>query len=564
LKQPYTVSTNFLNTNLRLDYEPVTGLKAGVSLGYNNAQADQTLFQPIASYDPASNPFGSSSFGYNSNKNWIVEPQVTYDRLIGRGKLNVLIGGSAQQTNTNGTTVLGTGYTNDALLRTITNAPVKNATDDYGEYRYAAVFGRIGYNYESKYIINLNARRDGSSRFGPDRQFGTFGSIGVAWVFSEENFVKNTLPFLSFGKLRGSYGTTGSDAVGDYQYLTRWSSNNTFLYGGVQPLTPLQHANPDYQWQVNKKLEGGLELGFIKDRIVLNASWYRNRTDNQLIGFPTPAFTGFNSVTANSPALVQNQGWEFTFLAKVIDGSDFKWSVNFNTSFNKNKLVAYPDLAQSPYAGIYKIGFPLNMTWVYHYTGVDPATGQYTFEDVNHDGKITTNSANPGTNDDLHPFDLTPKFVGGLGMNFTYRSMQLSLFFVAKKQYARNAYDPGVFFPGGIYNLPVAELNAMWRKPGDIARVARATTQPDQSDLNFTYSDGVYTEASFIRLSNVSFSYGLPAAWVKKAGMTGCNLFVHADNLFLITNYKGLDPETQNFGGLPPVRTIVAGLSFNF
>ena len=563
LKQPYTSTTNFLTSNLAFHYSPIKGLKTSVSLGYNNAQANQVFLQPIASLNPTASPTGTSMFGNNSNKNWIIEPQITYDAFINRGKLSALAGASLQQTTTDGLTVSGTGYTNDALLLTISNAPIKNATDNSGEYKYAAIFGRFVYNWENKYILTVNGRRDGSSRFGPGSQFGNFGSTSAAWIFTEEKWMKK-IPVISFGKLRVSYGTTGSDAVGDYAYLTRWSSTGTNIYGNIQPLAPLQHANPYYHWQVNKKLEAGIDLGFLNDRISLGAAWYRNRCDNQLIGFPTPALSGFTTVTANSPALVENTGLEFTFFARIVDKRNITWSVSFNTAINRNKLVAYPNLAQSPFAGIYKIGSPLNMTWVYHSLGVDPQTGRYVMEDKNHDGSITYNFSNPGLNDDVSVLDLTPKFFGGVSSTLRYKTLQLDLYFTGKKQLGRNALDQGNIIPGAIANFPLVQLNGHWQQPGQQANSARFTTQPDQTDANFLMSDGVYTDASYIRLSNVSLAWSLPQAWIKKAGMLGCTLFVHANNVFVITKYKGIDPETQNFGGLPPIRTIAGGLSFNF
>lgn len=564
LKQPYSVKTNFLNSNLTLNYSPLKGLRAIISLGYNNAQTNQVSLQPIASLDPASSPTGSNIFGFNSNKNWIVEPQVSYDAIFGKGEINVLVGGSIQHTYTDGAILAGGGYTDDALIRNISNAPLKDARDNYGEYRYAALFLRANYVWENKYILDLNGRRDGSSRFGPSDQFGSFGSVGAAWIFSEENWLKKHLGLLSFGKLRSSYGTTGSDAVGDYQYLTRWSSNNTYAYGNIQPLTPLQNANPYYHWQVNRKLETALDLGFFKDRVSISLAYYRNRCDNQLISFPTPALSGFTSVTANSPALVQNSGWEFILNTRIIDSKNFKWSLSFNTAANRNKLLAYPNLLQSPFAGTYKIGSPLYITWLFHSTGVDPQTGRFRFQDKNHDGTISYNFSHPGDNDDVSVFDLTPKFIGGLGSSLNYKKIQLDLYFTIKKQKGRNAIDQGNIFPGSINNFPVTQLNGHWQKPGDIATSARFTTQPDQTDINFAQSDGAYTDASYIRLSTLSLGYSLPDTWIKKVHLSGCSLFLHTNNLFVITRYKGIDPETQNFGGLPPTKTMVGGISFNF
>ncbi|HEX9511264.1 MAG TPA: SusC/RagA family TonB-linked outer membrane protein [Puia sp.] len=564
--QPYDSKTNFLTSNLVFNYNIFRTFVIRTNIGYNNAQANQTSFVPIASQDPAANPTGFANFGKNSNHNWIIEPQAEYNGIIGKGKFNVLLGCSAQQTTTEGQQVNGRGYTNDALLRTISNAPSLFANDNYGQYKYAALFGRIAYNWENKYILDLNARRDGSSRFGPGNQFGNFGSVGAAWILSEESWIKKNLPsFFSFIKLRGSYGTTGGDAVGDYAYLSRWSGNNLPTYQGISPLVSLQHANIDYHWQVNRKLEGAMDLGFLKDRITLNIAYYRNRCDNQLVAFPTAEFTGFTSVVANSPANVENTGWEFMMNARIINTKNFSWTINFNTSINHNKLLSYPNLELSPYYNLYKIGQPLNLTWLLHLTGVDPQTGQYTYQDRNHDGAITTDySVPPGTgDDDRYVYNLSPKFIGGLGNSFSYKKLTISFLLYFKKQSGANALLAGNL-PGSMHNQPVYVYQNRWQKPGDITNVARVTTSSSTSDSYFSSSDGYLTDASFIRLSNLSISYSLPQSMVTKLGMVNLNLFLNTNNIFTITKYKGLDPETQNFGDMPPARTIVAGFNCNF
>ncbi|MDB5089687.1 MAG: SusC/RagA family TonB-linked outer membrane protein [Mucilaginibacter sp.] len=560
LLQPYTSTTNFLNSDLTIAYHPAKGLSLSANIGYSNAQNSQVSLTPIASQDPASDPTGMATFGNNSNKNWIVEPQITYDAILGKGKISVLAGASLQQTNTDGLAVTGFGYTSDDLLRTISNAPQQVATDNSGEYRYAALFARVSYNWQDEFLLNFNGRRDGSSNFGSGSQYGNFGSVGAAWIFTQEHWFKENLSFLSFGKIRGSYGTSGSDAGSPYAYLSRWSSNGLSPYDGISSLASLQHTNPNYQWQVNKKLEEALDLGFFKDRVTLSIDYYRNRTGNQLIQFPTPILSGFTTVLENSPALVQNDGWEFTANAKIIQGKDFSWSTSLITSINHNKLVSYPDFSQSPYIGIYQIGQPLNIAYALHYTGVDPLTGQYTVKDKNGDGVISTTK---GPTDDRYIVNLTPKFSGGVGMNFSYKSLTLNLYFVVKDQIGVNALAQG-HAPGSIFNQPVQLLGTYWQQPGQIASTARLTTQPNNTETYYLESDAGYTDASFIRLSNLSLSYNLPAVWAKKAGLSGCSLFFHTNNLFTITKYKGIDPETQNFGGLPPSKILVFGLSLNF
>lgn len=562
LKQPYDAKSDLLNGNLVLSYQPVKGLSFSTSVGYNANHASLVSLSPISSQDPATDPKGSAIFGNTVNKNWLIEPQVSYDMFLSKGKLKFFVGSSYQQTTTQGGYVAGGGYTSDALLHTISNAPAQNAYDNFGEYKYAAVFARISYNWQNKYLINLNARRDGSSRFGDNNQFGNFASVGAAWIFTEESWIRNNLSFLSFGKIRASYGTTGGDAVGDYKYLTRWSSQQGQPYGGIIPIRPTQHANPYFQWQVNKKLEAAIDLGFLKDRIILNVAYYRNRCGNQLVAFPLPYLTGFGNVTANSPALVQNDGWEFLLSTRLIDNKNFTWTFNFNTAINNNKLVAYDNIEASPYASTLVVGKPLNIVKLLHYTGVDPQTGLYTFYDKNHDGEIRDDPGSPLG--DLFVHNLSPKFFGGFGTDFRFKNISVGLYFNYRKQLGLSSLALNNF-PGTIANQAASLSGKQWQKPGDKVSVARFTTVPDITDSYFQFeSDGAYTDASFVRLSNISVSYDLPAALIHKAGIERCTVYMRTNNLFTITSYKGGDPETQNFGGIPPFRTIVGGISFNF
>jgi TonB-linked SusC/RagA family outer membrane protein len=548
-----------------LKFEIVKGLILKTNFGYNNASNSQKKLSTIVSQNPASSPKGIAQFGNNFNKGWIVEPQIEYNSFISKGRFSLLLGASSQSANTEGILTTGSGYASDLLLNSVSNAPVKSASENYGEYKYAAIFARVNYNWQNKYLVNLNLRRDGSSRFGEGKQFGNFGSVGAAWVFSEEKLFKKHSNVFSFGKVRISYGTTGSDAIGDYQYLTRWGSTLASTYNGYSSLLPTQHANPDFQWQVNKKFESAIDLAFLRERIAINIAYYINRCNNQLISIVLPSYTGFNKVVGNWPAEVQNKGLEVSASGKIINTKDIVWSVSFNIAFNRNKLVAYPNFDQSPYANTLEIGKSINIVKLLRYTGIDQTTGLYTFEDKNNDGVIDRTASSPVN--DLNSYDRSPKYSGGFQSSWQFRSLQLSLFFSYIKQIGVNALYatiPGTF-SSGIGNVPVDLLNR-WQKPGDASDIARfTTTGSDPSFTNFyNYSNGIYTDASFIRLTNASLSYSLPTIYTKKAGLEGCSIFLNAQNLFTITNYKGIDPETQSFGSLPPTKTIVAGISFNF
>ena len=561
LLEPYTAKTNFLNSNLVFSYQVIKGLAARLSLGYDNTAGTSSLFIPIAAQNPQYNPTGSSEFGTNYNHGWIAEPQLEYNGYIGKGKLNALVGTTSNAAYTEGDYVNGEGYTSDFLLRSISSAPNVYSSSSSAEYKYNAIFGRLNYNFENKYILNLSARRDGSSRFAPGDQFGNFGSAGAAWIFTEEAWVKNHFPILSFGKFRASYGLTGSDQIGDYAYVNAWSSN-FYTYNGNVGIVPIQHADSNYHWEVDKKAEVALDLGFLKDRITMEAAFYRNTCGNQLISFPTAEFTGFTSVTANSAANVQNEGMEYMLTAVPVQSKDFKWTVNFNVSRNWNKLLSYPNLAQSPYANAYIIGSTLNFERLLHYQGVDPQTGQYAYQDKSHNGLI---SVNPGPTDDRYVHDINPLYYGGLTNTITYKSFQLSFFVYFKQQVGRNALAIGSSNLGTFNNNgPALVFGHQWQYPGDKATFARFTTQPTTSDAYFTNSDASVTDASYIRLKNLVLSYSLPDKVLSRSGIHNLSIFVKGENLFLITGYKGLDPETQNFGGMPPMKTFTSGISVAF
>jgi TonB-linked SusC/RagA family outer membrane protein len=553
-----SVNENLLG-NMQLSYKILHNLVFRTSLGYNTFRSDETTTRPSIAIDPNSGELASAGFASSHNQNWIIEPQLEYSRVSASDKLNILIGNTYQNKAGNTSSMYGTNYNSDLLLNSIAAAPVITAYNDQVQYRYTAFFGRINYNLHDKYILNISARRDGSSRFAPKNRFANFGAIGAAWLFTGESFVKNTLPFLSFGKLRGSYGRTGNDQIGDYKFLNLWS-NTINTYDGLSGLYPKSLYNPDYKWEINKKAEAALELGFFHDDLLLTTAYYNNRSSNQLINYALPGQTGFFNVVQNFPGLVSNTGWEFTLTTKNFHRKDFNWSTSFNLTIPKNKLLAFPNLSTSSYASRYVIGQSLNLIYALKYTGVDPQTGLYTYEDKNKDGQLST--------DDYQVLgNLDPKYYGGLQNNISYKQFDLSFFFEFRKQLGLNYLNQLAFNPPGwIYNQPDLVLSR-WQKPGDNAPVQQFTsgyTNAYAAVGQMAYSNEIYSDASFIRLKNVSLAYRLPVSWLSKWHIQNCRLYLEAQNVFTITHFKGSDPETQNFYVLPPLRTIVGGIQFNF
>lgn len=208
-----------------------------------------------------------------------------------------------------------------------------------------AAFGRLNYQFDHRYILNITGRRDGSSRFGSNRKFANFGAIGAAWLFSNESFLKD-IPWLSFGKLRASYGSSGTDNIGNYQYNDTYITS-TLGYNNTTGLVPSKLFNPTFSWEKTIKLESALELGLFKERLNVTASFYRNRSSNQLVGYQLPSVTGFSSVLANLDATIENTGWEFELSGRPFTGA-FKWETSINLSIPRNKLLSFPGLKDPP------------------------------------------------------------------------------------------------------------------------------------------------------------------------------------------------------------------------
>ena len=549
--------TNNLVGNLNMDYLLMPGLQVKSSFGFNRDEMNQTQIIPSTTQPPPYNDNiynRQSYFATTSFNSWIIEPQINYHKRIGLGQLEVLAGSTFQQKTQVSQAQFAYGFINDALITNpLAAADILFLGSENILYRYDAIYGRLNYNWEEKYLLNATARRDGSSRFGSSRQFGDFGSVGVAWIFSKEPFISDHLSWLSFGKIRASYGTTGNDQIPDYQYLSSYSAISS-TYQGYTGLYPTRISNPYFAWELDKKLEGGLQLGFIKDRILISVSYYRNRTGNQLVGQPLPMVTGFSYIEANLPAIVQNTGTELTLNTINVKTHIFSWTTAINFTAPNNKLVAFPNIQSSGYATKYVVGKSLSIQELYHYTGVNPQTGLYTFATKNADGVPSS------PRDLVTTKPITQKFYGGLDNQFSFNGFTLDIFFQYVNQLGNN-YKAYFLSPGAFNsNVPTAALNR-WQMAGDLTNTQKfGTTSTTYNPYStFQYSDGTITNSSFLRLKNLALSYQIPGNWKTKLHLQNTRVYLQCQNLLTVTKYLGIDPEV---GGLtlPPMRMITVGI----
>ena len=561
LNREQEIKTNTLNISAAVSYTIFDGLSLKLNSGYTKTDSKNLSKRPISAFDPAVQDSRSNEADHSETNrdSWIIEPQLTYVKVLSKANFDMVFGATFQNSNSDYLQLRSRGYTQERFIGNLSAADqVLVLTLDQKEYAYSAAFGRIGFNWNRKYYLNLTGRRDGSSRFGPGKQFENFGAVGLAWIFSEEDIIENIFPFLNFGKLRGSYGTTGNDQIPDYGF---YNSYQTYLGGLIS--TGL--TNPNYAWEVNKKLEAAVELGFFMDRIHLEASWYRNRSSNQLVSYPLSTATGFSSITANLPAVIQNTGWEVIFNTQNIRKPNFNWETSFNISFPENKLVEFPKIKQSSYANNYSVGHSLNILKQYQFTGINPETGLYEVADVNEDGRFNRD-------DRIVIQDRNRNYYGGLTNRLRYKSLQLNFLLEFVKQpgisntFLNSVFPPGFGLPFTGGNVSSSVLDR-WQNSRDNTSIQRYT-QSIQNYAGYTnafnsslaYND----DSSFIRLKTLSISYTIPSKFIKKSGFSSIVLFTHGQNLWTWTKYKGLDPQYPGGSLLPALKNITLGFRVKF
>lgn len=546
--------TDNLITNLNVTYSIAPGLQLEANSGYTFTAVANKKLEPRRSFNPLSDPIGASFFSNSSIRNWIVEPQIRYRRSWRNNKLELLGGYTIQNNVTRQDYIAAEGFRNDAVIESPSFASTVRSQRSLSDYRYQALYGRFNCIHKQRYLLNITGRRDGSSRFGPGKRWANFGALGAGWIFSEESWMRPIQPVLSFGKIRASYGITGNDQIGDYQYLDDYSSY--LVYQGVTTYYPARLYNPDYAWETNRKFELGLELGFSGDRLFADVNYFSNRSSNQLVNYKLPDQTGFPTILKNFEALVENSGFEVSVSGKIKERENFGWFTDFNFTVSGNKLVSFPDIESSAYATTYVVGKPLNIRKLYVSRGVDRERGIYELDGTD-------------IKDRNFVFDLNPAFYGGWSNRFVFRGFELSILFQYVKQEGINAvYAPFLPAPGTLSNQPADILGRTWVKEGEPAGLQRYTASSGDyltAFNNYKNSSAIITDASFIRLKNLGLYYNLPAKVLNHIHANTLKLYVQGQNLFTLSEYKGLEPENQGLSaGLPLLRVIVAGIQITF
>ncbi|WP_349315532.1 TonB-dependent receptor [Chitinophaga sp. MM2321] len=483
-----------------------------------------------------------------------------------------LVGAEFQQVNLNDLNAKGKGILQGKDVLDAASSPM-SIGGSKTDRAFNSYFIQANYNYNYKYYFTSSFRRDGSSKFGANRQYGNFYAFGASWAVSEENFIKEIKAITNL-KIRASYGTTGNAEIGDYTSIGAYAINTQ--YNGFPGAYQSIYNVPDLSWEKAYNTNIGFDLGLF-DRINLTVDLYQKDSKDLLFNVPLPGTAGYNYIPQNIGS-VRNKGIEINLSTDNLVG-EFKWSTDFNIGFNKNSVM---DL----YGGKNEITDPLSSYFILEkgqdmrsfymrkWAGVDPANGDPLWEKVTRDadGKITARTTTNNYNEASLQIvgSATPKFFGGMRNVWSYKGFQLSAFlaFVSGND-VYNSTRELMDNDGAYYTYNMMELDkqwSRWEKPGD------NTTHPKyviKGNKNAHKPSSRFLEdGSYLRLRNVNLSYALPKQWLDRVHVGNARISVGGDNLWTATKFAGIDPEVDDRGingtKYPYSTKWFAGLEINF
>jgi len=615
--QHQVTDRGLLEANAYVSYEIIKGLNLKITGGVRQqiTQTERFYNSKTAQGNPLNPNNLNGIWGTLSTANanaWMNEYILTYNKtfandhiitglgLFGLDKYTSDSNGYSSKTLPNES--LGISGMNEGVAFDPVSSTSENTLSSYAT--------RWDYSYKSKYLFSVTFRADGSSKFSEKNKWGYFPGVSTAWNMDQEDFFKTAFPFISNSKLRFSYGSNGNNRVSDFarfaqltQSLDGYSYNNQTPTGAVYVSAM---ANDDLKWEKTTKIDIGYEIGFFDKRVNLEIDLYRNTTTDLLLNSPLPPTTGFSSTIKNIGSL-KNEGLEITLNTVNVQSRSFRWTSNFNISFNKNKIIeltrgqqnlTYVAAYESQYSTplyISEIGNPTGMMYGYVWDGNyqyddfdNPSPGVYVLKNSVTTNGMARESIQPGDikykdmNGDMvvNTYDKTiigrgqPIHIGGFLNNLVYKQFSLNIFL--QWSYGNNIYNANRLALEGNSN---GRLNM-----NQFASYADRWSPDNQDSKNFRaggpgpvgyHSSRVVEDGSFLRLKTVSLDYSLPRQICSKLFMKDLTLNVSAQNLYTLTNYSGLDPEVSvsgnktlgpgfDFSAYPQPQTIVFGVKATF
>ncbi|MBD2753016.1 SusC/RagA family TonB-linked outer membrane protein [Spirosoma validum] len=581
-------NTNRLFGTTALTFNILDGLKFRTSIGADIVTAERTTYYNNSTY--TGRQYNRQLEKANRNVSSILNENIlTYNKQVAPGhNLDVTLGYTYQQESNLFTSAATRDLPSDDPLSVNMQNGSKPQIPNSGrlDWSLQSMLGRVNYNLLDRYLLTVTFRRDGSSKFGPNNKWATFPSGAIGWRVVNEKFFQNSGLSKVFNdfKFRASYGLTGNSQIPVYRSLSGLVPYNYVLGGGlVAGYGPNRIANPDLKWESTAMTNIGLDLAFLSNRLSMTFDVFSNKTTDLLLDVSIPQSTGFSTIMLNSGSLT-NKGFEFSTNYKIVNNKDFKWDVSGNLSILRNEITdlgkSTPFFASSPsgHLGIFgswvEASNPIGTWKGYKYTGLFQSdeegksfaakAGYPKYQDTNGDGKYTADDyvilGNPN-----------PKFTWGLNSTVKFKNFDFAIFFRGVQG-------------NQVRNLQQSEMGDGVQKINQVGNILTDSWTPTNTGasrpvidgrrdfISFRRSSFFIEDGSFVRLQNVSLGYTLP---VQSKFIRNARVYVSGQNLFLITKYKGFDPEVNNGGqnnlnrgddydAYPRARMTTIGLNLGF
>ncbi len=585
-------SRNRVTSSNYIDINPIKGLNFRSSYSLDYGTQEWFEFTPHNIQEAIRHNSGDARAKHErwADTYWQWDNTLTYNTMFGSDhKLTALVGTSSSKRTSNYTKAQGDRFASDDLsyydLGGAAALEKGVLGSDFYAYSLASVLGRVNYSYKDRYHLTATARYDGSSRFAEGNRWGIFPSVSAAWDINREDFLKD-VTVIDQLKLRVGYGVVGNQDIMNYAFQTLYGSKVD--NGNALISNDGRRGNPNITWEKQKQSNIGINAGLFKSRLIITADFFDINNDNLLLDRTTATTVGFSKLWDNI-GRVNNKGMEFSVSGDVIQKKDFNWNVSANISFDKNKVTRLYGDATEIYnvdqnviqrEGNVFLGQSLHGIYTLVSGGVAQESNRKDWEKLDFNGKTVSPgdlfakdiSGPKGVPDGIvnQQYDRTvvaktdPKFYGGFGTNINYKAFALNANFT----YSYGAKKISSYYEGLINSvgegMATVDLLNRWTPEHtntDIPRVIANTSNYNR--FNPSESDYAIQNASFLRLSALTLSYNLPGKLLSSWKLNNLRLYATGSNLFCVTKYKGMDPETGDYG-YPPIKMYVFGLNVGF
>lgn len=562
------------------EYTILKGLELKVLLGTDVNSIRENSYIPSTIYE-GQGPGGIAAVGNITALSWLNENTLTYNTKLGRHSVDALAGFTQQEYQRD---VVRSGaqqfVTDDLLYNSLQSGSVPaRPFSDNTSWVLHSYLGRVNYNFDQKYFVTASLRADGSSRFGSGNKWGYFPSAAVSWKISGEPFFEPLSYLVNDLKVRASFGTTGNLEIGEYQSLATLTSLN-YLFGNniVTGFTPSRLPNSNLGWETTYQYDGGLDIGLLKNRVILNLDAYYKKTEDLLLNVEIPWTSGQASSLQNFGS-VANRGFELGLNTRNFTG-DFQWNTGLNVSWNRNKVLAIGNGAQQYISGNYiiRVGQPLGLFYGNVTDGIlqshevaakgkftgsaAPKPGDRLYKDIDGDGTFTV------ANDRAIVGSAQPKYIYGLSNDFSWKGFDVSVFLQgAQGNQILNSNRQTLELFTGQQNASAVALRR-WTPENTNTDIPRAKLDPAP-----VFSDRFIEDGSFVRLKTLSVGYTVPRALLQRLHLSNLRFYLIGQNLATWTKYSGYDPEVTSGSNVSPgtdagiypiAKSISGGLTITF